>query len=846
MPRSDTSIRVSNFLTLDDASPDTINPDSAAVLENFYKKRRVLQRRAGQSEVAVSPALTAVDLTDLEWCRINGTSHLIGVHQGDVRDFLGGATAPIASNGTDRLPTAGDVNGAFLDGKLYLGNGSDQNIRYTDQPLAVDLPGTTTEFLSLTDNAALGLYNINGSVNNDFTIAFWVWLDVITGSEKAIVSVFSDGSPDNSIFSVNYVPTGGEFRFEVRDGLGAAKVLPTVGLAAAAGAWHFVIARHDAAADRIYIQVNGGALLTSTAYTNGINSSCTADLRISGADNGASAVTVPLDGRVGPVGIWRTAEGGGGALSNALMTALYNAGRPMLYRELPWEFLTGMVAWYDNTETNGSRTNRHTTGSAYDLTAVGAGVGSALGPQTFKVTAQVMVPQAASTLTLVSSGTSGLPIGTYSYVVTHMSADGNPGEPTAAVSITIAAARTLSVQTIPAVTTGQDQLGRIVWRSDNGGPYAFLARILDTDTLYVDDNAPEPDLSRLLVVGNTRFPPCRYLIEHQDRMMGAHTLTSEGDKSTLHISNYREPWYSPVAPNLEDPSQGTRATISNKADDEITGLCSHGGLVGLFTSSEGYLLLGVDPNDFRLQRFSNHGCVAHRTIKSVRSQLIWLAPDGVYSWDGTLVNWISEPVDATITAMTAAQMAGASAHVWDDKYFLNWSAGCLYYDLQYGIWGSLTNNLWRKVTVSPQISSQRERVYAAREGTALVYELETGTTDAIPSSPTTITARWRSADWDMGLATREKRLSYVETRFKKSTGTATITMRREGGEVIQTLTHDISVVDNASDQVSKKLQSIVEAGRAELFSVEVSVPAALENPTAIEFQAVGLQWNWGS
>lgn len=843
MPRSDTSIRVSNFLTLDDASPDTIAPDSAAVLENLYKKRRVLQRRAGQSEITVSPALTAVDLTGLEWCRINGTSHLIGIHQGDVRDFLGGATAPIASNGTDRLSTAGDVNGAFLDGRLYLGNGTDQNIRYTDQPLALDLPGTTTDFLTLTDNAALALYNINGSVNNDLTVAFWVYLDSVSGSEKAVVSIFSDGAPDNSIFSVNFVPTGGEFRFEVRDGLGAAKVLPTSGLGAAAGTWHFVICRHDAAADRIYIQVNGGSLLTSTAYTQGINSSCTADLRISGADNGASAVTVPLDGRVGPVGIWRTAEGGGGALSNALMTALYNSGRPLLFNELPHQYLTGLVGWWDMTEASGTRTNRAATGTSLNLTPVGSAVSSALGPQTFKVVAQAMVPAAASTLTLVSSGTSGLPIGTYSYVVTHMSADGNPGEPTAPVSITIAAARTLSVQTIPAVTTGQDQLGRIVWRSDNGGPYAFLARILDTDTLYVDDNSPAPDLTRLLTVGNTRFPPCRYLIEHQDRMIGAHCLTTEGDKRTLAISNYQAPWYSPAAPDLEDPSQGTRATISNRADDEITGLCSHGGVVAVFTSSEGHLLLGVEPNDFRLQRFSNHGCVAHRTIKSARSLLIWLSPDGVYSWDGSRVNWISEPVDATITAMTAAQMAGASAHVWDDKYFLDWSAGCLYYDLQYGIWGSLTNNLWRKVAVAPQISSAREKVYAAREGTAKVYELETGATDAIPSSPTTITARWRSPDWDMGLPTRQKRVVYVETRFKKSTGTATLTLRREGGETVQSLTHDISSVDDASHTVSRKLQSAVEAARAELFSLEVSIPSTASE---VELQAVGLNWVWAS
>lgn len=844
MPRSDTSIRVSNFLTLDDASPDTINPDSAAVLENFYKRRRVLQRRAGQSEIAVSPALTAVDLTDLEWCRINGTSHLIGVHQGDVIDFLTGSTVPV-SNGTDRLPTAGDVNGAFLDGRLYLGNGSDQNIRYdgSTTSLAADFPGTATEFLENTFSGALALYGAAGTVNQDMTICAWVNLDSVATNERTIVSIYDIATPGNSHFTLHYDIVGAKFRVKFRQAGTETAVSSALPTPAVVDTWYFVVAKHDAAADLISIQVNNGTTATA-AHSAGIGLSAV-DFRLACLYNGASGSAERLDGQIGPVGVWRTEQGLGGALSAARMTQLYNGGLALHYDDLESGLLTGMAAWWDNDAVSGTRTNKHTTGSALDLTVegTGSGVGSATGPVDVKPVAQVMVDPAASTLTLVSSGTSGLPIGTYSYVVTHQSFDGHPGEPTDPVSITIAAARTLSVQTIPAVTSGQDQFGRVVWRSDNGGPYAFLAQLDDAATLYVDDNVPEPDLSRLLVVGNTRFPPCRYLIEHQDRMMGAHSLTSEGNKSTLYISNYREPWYSPAAPDLEDPSQGTRATISNRADDEITGLCSHGGVVGLFSSSEGYLLLGVEPNDFRLQRFSNHGCVAHRTIKSVRSQLIWLAPDGVYSWDGSRVNWISEPVDATITAMTAAQMAGASAHVWDDKYFLDWSAGCLCYDLQYGIWGSLTNNLWRKVTVSPQIASQRERVYAAREGTALVYELETGATDAIPSSPPTITARWRSADWDMGLATREKRVVYVESRFKKSTGTATLTLRREGGELIQTLTHDISVVDNASDQVSKKLQSAVEQARAELFSLEVSIPSTASE---VELQAAGAQWVWAS
>lgn len=273
------------------------------------------------------------------------------------------------------------------------------------------------------------------------------------------------------------------------------------------------------------------------------------------------------------------------------------------------------------------------------------------------------------------------------------------------------------------------------------------------------------------------------------------------------------------------------------------GLCSHGGVVAVFTGAAGHLLLGVEPNDFRLQKFCDHGTTAHRTILSVRSLLIWLAPDGVYQWDGQHTVRISEDVRATLEALTATQMAQAHALVWRDRYYLFWTGGCLWYDLNFKMWGKLTNNTWRTSSVTAYTSSALQRIYASYYGHARVYQLETAATDAVPSAATAITARWASRDWDMGLAARDKRVHYIEAKFKKGTGTATITLYRGTGESIQAISYDISTVDNAADTVTRCLKGANEYARDEHFRLEMSCAT-----TATEFilLAMGLHWTLAS
>ena len=83
------------------------------------------------------------------------------------------------------------------------------------------------------------------------------------------------------------------------------------------------------------------------------------------------------------------------------------------------------------------------------------------------------------------------------------------------------------------------------------------------------------------------------------------------------------------------------------------------------------------------------------------------------------------------------------------------------------------------------------------------------------------------------------RVQFVETRFKKGTGTAVCTLYRGSGESIQTINHDISVVDNAADAISKKLTGAVEQARDEFIAIQVSIATTAAE---VELQAVGAQY----
>lgn len=92
-------------------------------------------------------------------------------------------------------------------------------------------------------------------------------------------------------------------------------------------AWQLVVCWHDAVADTINIQTDNGAV-SSKAHTGGTY-------------NGTAKFAICADGdghnwmlaTVSPVAFWKSAAGGGGVLTAAQRTALYNGGAGLAYAQ---------------------------------------------------------------------------------------------------------------------------------------------------------------------------------------------------------------------------------------------------------------------------------------------------------------------------------------------------------------------------------------------------------------------------------------------------------------------------------------------------------------------------------
>ncbi len=439
---------------------------------------------------------------------------------------------------------------------------------------------------------------------------------------------------------------------------------------------------------------------------------------------------------------------------------------------------------------------------------------------------QLMPHVAPGTPTTADNGAGNL-TGTYTWKIVWLSADGEESEmsPASASSGSITARqRRITRPTAPASST--DWSGWSVYRTANGGTtYKFVGTVASTVTTTFDDNVADTALGAELDTTMVAFPSCRYLIAHQNRLVGAGSAVANENDRTVYISNQGEPWACPTLPDLEDPLQGTRITLQGPGAGKITGLQGHGDKVAVFTGGAAFLLTTSDQLlDYSLHRFSNHGCVAHRTIVSVKDMLIWLAPDGVYmAREGAGVSRISDDIQTTVQAISTSDMAKANAFVYNDRYYLCWPSGARWYDLRYGIWGRLTNWTWRASTTTEFSSTASERIYGARASSARVWQMETGTTD----NGTAITATWASKDFDCGIPFREKRLHRVGAKWKTATGTATVNLYRGTGTTVeQTATQNLATVLQTGATISVMAQHCEEVLRDEFFRIEVTYAGA--------------------
>lgn len=172
------------------------------------------------------------------------------------------------------------------------------------------------EYLSLADNADMSTGDI------DFTIACWVYMDSKPG-KAGIAGKYELNDSSLREWNMNF-RQGAVDRFEFTiyktDNTSVGVRANNFG-APSTGTWYFIVAWHDSVANTINMQVDNGAI-DSTTTAGLLISDTAATFGVGARDvSGASAGDSPWDGRIDEFGFWKK------VLSSEEKTDLYNKGR---------------------------------------------------------------------------------------------------------------------------------------------------------------------------------------------------------------------------------------------------------------------------------------------------------------------------------------------------------------------------------------------------------------------------------------------------------------------------------------------------------------------------------------
>jgi hypothetical protein len=480
------------------------------------------------------------------------------------------------------------------------------------------------------------------------------------------------------------------------------------------------------------------------------------------------------------------------------------------------------------------------------------------------------VPTSAPTATESASAGNVEP-GAVTYVITYLDADGNESEPSdASVSITITGVGSQVNLTAIPNDTDTDRTGKNVYRR---GPSSTAYRLVNEDpigataTTYTD-NVADGDLGAILVEGNTRFPPCARFWEHDNRLFGCGNSV---DPRTLFISNEFAPWYCPASPDLDDPTQGLRLRAQG-SNANITGGISHGGYCFIFTDDGGYILQGTTAEDYRMERFTSHGCTSHRSIKSLRNWLFWCGPDGVYRYDGEKTERIDDNIRTYFTTQTAANLALVSAWLYDNRYCVSFPTGASAvkcYDTREEEWVTLKYpDVYRVATIAASNSTNAgvPRVFVANQTHGVVIQLEKPATytDARGDSAAAdnIEIKYASKVFNMGLHGRDKRVHLWGYKVKNPaslTGSLTITaalavagtslgtiadatpMQVEDSTLTTTSAGDDTAITPTTSRVMTIRHEAFEQARSELHQLYITTAGAA---TLSDFRITEIELYW--
>ncbi len=264
------------------------------------------------------------------------------------------------------------------------------------------------------------------------------------------------------------------------------------------------------------------------------------------------------------------------------------------------------------------------------------------------------------------------------------------------------AVRIYRTQALPVVGLTEPNRAEVWW-----APFYFLEEVRIADMVSEwRDNIPDQELGPLSEIGPIEplhTPFAKYVTTHVTRMFYANCTPKwlenwkkidfsdnpESDNDPINnpftwtTHRHQTFWLNTgpdqqsrvywTYPNTPDNVQGF-LDVFPQDGDYITGIIAVGPNLLVFKRRHVYQIIGFSPEDFEVRLVTqNVGCVAPRSIAILPHQeaAIWLAEDGVYTFDGGAVRRVSEKIRADLIAVPRENKAMAVAVVHENRYHLS-------------------------------------------------------------------------------------------------------------------------------------------------------------------------------
>jgi hypothetical protein len=256
----------------------------------------------------------------------------------------------------------------------------------------------------------------------------------------------------------------------------------------------------------------------------------------------------------------------------------------------------------------------------------------------------------------------------------------------------------------------------------------ITARVEDDPALVGPDGDYAPDLVPQLAT----FPRAKYIEYFQGHLWAANLLDDPFSiRWAADAKGYR------VWPTLNIE------TLMENDNSPITGIKGFQNHMTVFKNDSVWRMVDTGISEFLLQGYTAErvvngvGCVSQSSIAEVMNRLVFLAEDGIYTYDGTsAVEKLSMRISKTIASITPGRRPFAAGVNWKSKnlYLLSVSVNGSDANNLVIVWDYKNDAFWLWDDIEAQVwlldedSADNEKLYFG-DSKGRIYELGVGKTD---------------------------------------------------------------------------------------------------------------------